>query len=147
MMTENATLQKRDYVRYAWVGAVACLASGVIFGVMMAIQGMLPMVGMLIGLENALIGFVVHMVISAFVGVTFGLIFRQVVTNLSLSIGLGLAYGLFWWILGALTLMPLLLGLPDMVMQIGQMQIMSLFGHVIFGIVLGLVFHPLSERE
>ena len=105
------------------------------------------MVGSLIGLENAIIGFVVHMAISAFVGITFGLIFRNLVTSLSLSIGLGLAYGLFWWILGALTLMPLLLGLPDMVMQIGQMQIMSLFGHIIFGLVLGLIFHPLLQRE
>ena len=46
-------------------GAIAGLVGGVVFGIMMAMMGMLPMVGMLIGVESAVVGFIVHLAISA----------------------------------------------------------------------------------
>jgi hypothetical protein len=42
--------------------------------------------------------------------------------------------------------MPLMLGMSAMVLQIGGDQWMSLLGHLIFGVVTGLVFLPLSKR-
>ncbi|MFJ6676063.1 hypothetical protein ACIQMJ_33600 [Actinosynnema sp. NPDC091369] len=38
-------------------GALAGLAGGLVFGLLMAGVGMLPVVGMLIGIENAVVGF------------------------------------------------------------------------------------------
>jgi hypothetical protein len=43
-------------------------------------------------------------------------------------------------------MMPLMLGTGDMVLQVGQAQWMSLVGHVLFGVVTGLLFIPLSRR-
>jgi hypothetical protein len=50
------------------------LAGRLVFGMLMGMMGMLPMVGMLIRVQNALAGFIVHMVISAFIGAVYGLV-------------------------------------------------------------------------
>ena len=42
--------------------------------------------------------------------------------------------------------MPILLGMSQMVFVIEQPQIMSLMGHVIYGVVTALLFVPLSKR-
>jgi hypothetical protein len=58
----------------AWHGVVAGLADGVVFGVLMAIMGMMPMIAMLVGSSSAVVGWLVHLVISAFYGALFALI-------------------------------------------------------------------------
>jgi len=47
---------------------------GLVFGGMMGMMGMLPMIGKMVGQPNALIGFWVHMVISAGIGASFGVL-------------------------------------------------------------------------
>lgn len=42
------------------VGIWSGLAGGAIFGIMMGMMGMLPMVAMLVGRESATVGFIVH---------------------------------------------------------------------------------------
>lgn len=127
-------------------GAIAGLAGGAVFGMMMAMLGMLPMVGMLVRQENAAIGFLVHMAISAFIGAVYGLVVgRFAVSATSALIG-GIVNGFVWWVLGALVLMPLMLGMSQMVFVIGQAQWMSLLGHIIYGLVASFVFIPLVKR-
>ena len=53
----------------------------------------------------------------------------------------------FWWVLGALILMPLGLGMANMIFQIGTTQWLSLMGHLIYGMVTGLLFVVLSRRK
>jgi uncharacterized membrane protein YagU involved in acid resistance len=133
--------------RLAGSGAIAGLAGGVVFGVMMGMMGMLPMVSMLIRQENAVIGFVVHMAISAFIGAVYGLIAgRFALTWLNAVIG-GAVNGIVWWILGALILMPLFLGMNEMILVIGSAQWMSLLGHILYGLVTAFVFIPLARRN
>jgi hypothetical protein len=40
-----------------------------------------------------------------------------------------------------------MLGMSQMVLQIGEMQWQSLMGHVLFGIVTGFVFDRLNNRQ
>lgn len=127
-------------------GAIAGLGGGLVFGFMMGLMGMLPMVGMLVRQENAVVGFILHMVISAFIGATFGAIATRLPSGWAPAIIGGGVYGIVWWVLGALTLMPLLLGMPQMVFAIGGPQWMSLLGHVIYGVITGALFVPLSQR-
>jgi uncharacterized membrane protein YagU involved in acid resistance len=127
-------------------GAIAGLGGGLVFGLMMGMMGMLPMVGMLVGQENAIVGFIVHMVISAFIGATFGAIATRLPSGWGPAILGGGVYGIVWWVLGALILMPLLLGMPQMVFALGGPQWMSLLGHVIYGVITGALFVPLSQR-
>jgi len=128
-------------------GAIAGLAGGVVFGVMMGMMGMLPMVGMLIRQENAVVGFIVHLVISAFIGAVYGLVAGKFAVNGTNALIGGVINGVVWWVLGALVLMPLMLGMSQMVFVIGQAQWMSLLGHIIFGWVTSFVFIPLVKRN
>ncbi|MCI0521582.1 MAG: hypothetical protein L0Z70_15165 [Chloroflexi bacterium] len=127
-------------------GAIAGLAGGVVFGMMMGMMGMLPMVGMLVRQENAVIGFIVHMIISAFIGAVYGLVAGRLALNAVSALVGGVINGVVWWVLGALALMPLLLGMTQMIFVIGQAQWMSLLGHLIYGLVTSFAFLPLARR-
>jgi hypothetical protein len=58
----------------------------------------------------------------------------------------GLINGVVWWVLGALILMPLMLGMSEMVFSVGGPQMMSLAGHVLFGLVTAYLFAFLARR-
>lgn len=64
-------------------------------------------------------------------------------------LGAGLGYGLAWWLLGPLTLMPLFLGMGFGVnwnAEAVAQTMPSLMGHLIFGAVLGLTYNRLLRR-
>lgn len=142
----GTTTKSRSLVSSILAGAIAGLGGGLVFGMMMAIMGMLPMVAMLVGSESALAGFVVHMAISAGIGAIYGLVASRLPRTTTTGIVAGAINGVVWWILGALILMPLMLGMSEMVLRIGQPQWLSLLGHLAYGIVTGLLFNPLSKR-
>ena len=127
-------------------GAIAGIGGGLVFGIMMGIMGMLPMVGMLVGVQNALVGLVVHLAISSFIGATFGFIATYLPSGWLAATLAGGAYGIVWWVLGALIMMPLMLGMSHMVFVVGGPQWMSLMGHIIFGVIMGAMFVPLQKR-
>lgn len=131
----------------ALTGAIAGLAGGVVFGMLMAMMGMLPMVAMLVRQESAIVGFAVHLVISAFIGAVYGVVATRLPAGWATAVVAGMVNGVVWWVLGALILMPLGLGMTQMVFQVGADQWMSLMGHLIYGVVTALVFVPLSRRR
>jgi hypothetical protein len=140
------SVQKLD-TRTLSIGAVAGLIGGIPFGILMAMMGMMPMIGMLVGVDNAFVGVLVHGVISAITGAIYGFFAVRFPQTWSFAALAGLVYGVIWWVLGALTLMPALLGMFQMIFVIEQMQWMSLMGHIIFGEVLALSFVWLYRRS
>jgi len=144
--TGTSNTGSRSLVSSIVAGAIAGLGGGVVFGMMMAMMGMLPMVAMLVRSESAVVGFLVHMVISAGIGAFYSLVASRLPKTVGVGIVAGAVNGMVWWVLGALILMPLMLGMGEMVLKIGQTQWLSLMGHVIYGIVTGLLFIPLSKR-
>ncbi|MDA2925269.1 hypothetical protein MYX65_11590 [Acidobacteria bacterium AH-259-L09] len=130
-------------VRNIKLGAYAGLAGGLVFGAMMAMTGMLPMIGKLIGHPSAITGFVVHLVISALIGASFSTVFDRFVAAASGGLGYGLVYGGAWWFLGPLTLMPLMMGMGLGVnwnASAAAQMLPSLVGHLIYGAILGLSY-------
>ncbi len=131
------------------VGAYGGIAGGVVFGLMMAQMGMLPMIGKMVGHPSAVTGFLVHLVISAGIGGSFAALFHSVVQSRTAGLGYGLTYGATWWFLGPLTLMPLMMGMGLGVNwnAAGASQMLpSLFGHLVYGAVLGLTYTRLRGR-
>lgn len=129
-------------------GAVAGLGGGVVFGMMMAMMGMLPMVAGLVGSQSPGIGALVHMLISAAIGALYGAVLTlgRLKSSTGFAIISGMINGVIWWVLGALIMMPIGLGMANMVFQIGTAQWLSLMGHLIYGIVAGLLFVWLVRR-
>ena len=132
-----------NFIQRVIRGSFAGIIGGMVFGIMMAMMGMLPMIGKMVGVPNAVSGFLVHLVISASIGGSFGVLFGGWVQGRGASLTAGLLYGSAWWLLGPLTLMPLFMGMGLGVnWNAGAAQAMlpSLMGHAIFGLVMGFAW-------
>ncbi len=129
-------------------GIYGGLAGGLVFGAMMGMMGMLPMVGKLVGQPSAAIGFIVHLVNSAIIGAGFAFVLGRLVTSIGSGLSYGLLYGGAWWILGPLTLMPLFLGMGLGVnwnLTAAVNMLPSMMGHLIYGAILGMSFAALTR--
>lgn len=136
-----------DYLDSAKRGILGGLAGGVVFGVMMGMMGMLPMIGEMVGAPSAILGFLVHMMMSAGIGAGFGLFVGLFLPDRA-QIPAGLGYGALWWVLGPLTLMPWIMGMgfAANLNPAGMSASMpSLMGHLIYGGILGVVYHRLGH--
>ena len=132
------------------LGAYGGFAGGLLFGAMMGMMGMLPMIGSMVGQPTAGVGFIVHMVNSVIIGAGFAVLLGRFVSGTSSGVGLGLAYGGVWWILGPLTFMPLFMGMGFGVnwnAAAAVAMLPSLVGHLMYGGVLGLAHAWLRHRD
>ena len=128
-------------------GVYGGVAGGVVFGGMMGMMGILTMIGSMVGSSSAWVGFVVHMMISGAIGGTFGAVVD--LSGLRANVGAGLAYGVMWWVLGPLTLMPAFIGMGFGVnWNVAAMSeaMPSLVGHLVFGAILGVTVRWLDGR-
>jgi uncharacterized membrane protein YagU involved in acid resistance len=125
-------------------GVAGGLSGGIIFGMLMQMMGMLPMVAMLVGSKSTTVGWGVHLAISAFIGVTYAILFARWATRPATSLLLGMGYGVLWWVLGPLLIMPARLGME--LFMFNAMTGQSLMGHLIYGAVLGLVYGLIRTR-
>jgi uncharacterized membrane protein YagU involved in acid resistance len=131
-------------------GIIGGLAGGAVFGMMMGMMGMLPMIGKMVGQPSAIAGFIVHMINSGIIGAAFAIIFGRSAASIKGGLGFGSLYGVIWWLLGPLTLMPLFMGMGfgvnwNMAAAINMMP--SLMGHLIYGIILGIVYSKLHGKS
>jgi uncharacterized membrane protein YagU involved in acid resistance len=129
-------------------GAGASLVGGGLFTLVMVTTGVLPDVAGLVGSTSPVLGFVVHMAISTLIGMSYGLLFRYEAPTLEAGIAWGLVYGLAWWFLGPLTLMPLLLsGSLAWSLEAATALLPSLVGHLVYGAATAFIFMVLERRH
>lgn len=129
-------------------GAVASLAGGLLFGLVMVTVGELPEVAGLVGGSSALLGFAVHILIGTLIGMSYGALFRRESPDVGSSIAWGLVYGLVWWFVGQLTLFPILLGDGfTWTSAAADAGLPSLIGHLIYGAVTAGIFLLLERRH
>ncbi len=129
-------------------GAVASLAGGFLFSLVMMAIGFLPEVASLVGGSSHALGFAVHMLISALIGMSYGLLFRHEAPDFGSGVAWGLVYGLIWWFVGPLTLMPILLGGTfTWTAEAAGALLPSLIGHLIYGAATAVVFLALERRH
>ncbi len=129
-------------------GIVAGTIGGLLFTVVMVQLGFLPIVASLIGSTSPLTGSIVHLVISDLIGISYSLLFQRQSYDIGSALGWGVSYGFFWWILGPLTLMPILLGAPPQwTIEAAAGALGSLIGHLIYGAGLGITFYLLEARH
>ncbi len=132
------------------IGIYSGWLGGVVFGAMMAMMGMLPMIGKMVGHPSAVTGFLVHLVISAVIGASFAILFDRIVQGASSGLGYGLLYGGIWWLLGPLTLMPFMMGMGFGVnwnATAASQMLPSLIGHLIYGTIVGVSYAWLRSRQ
>ncbi|MBI4278027.1 MAG: NAD(P)/FAD-dependent oxidoreductase [Armatimonadetes bacterium] len=125
-------------------GAAAGLAGGLVFGWAMRAQAYMVTVAGLLGLQSAEAGLALHVLIATVVGAGFGAVFRYQPHSHAATISSGLMYGLLWWIVGPLTLTPLLAGQkPAWSLAETSAAFPTLIGHLLYGGVVGAAFYIL----
>ncbi|MEJ7813419.1 MAG: DUF6789 family protein [Gemmatimonadaceae bacterium] len=142
-------------------GAIAGGAAGVVFGIMMQLMSaptpdggrmpMMAMVAMVVRSQSLVVGWLYHLVNSAVIGALFGALLGDRARGDGGGAGWGALWGVVWWVLGALLLMPILLGMPPFAaLRMPPMRPVamgSLVGHIIYGVILGVVFVRLRRRS
>jgi uncharacterized membrane protein YagU involved in acid resistance len=144
MTTAHATPLTTALPTRLVAGIAGGLAGGVVFGILMQTMDMIPMVAMLIGSKSVAVGWLVHLAISAFIGATYALLFARWTTGLVPAALIGLGYGVVWWVLGALLIMPAKLGMD--VFMFNKTAWQSLMGHLAYGLLLGVVYALVRPR-
>jgi hypothetical protein len=139
-------------------GVLGGLIGGLVFAVIMLINGTLsdlgmmtlPLIGSLVGRPEPAIGFAVHMFNSLIIGASYVLFFGRIEKGMIDGMHFGALYGVIWWFLGPMTLMPLLLGL-----SVGSQWTLagllhtfpSLIGHLLYGSILGMTVGAFRDRS
>ncbi len=131
----------------AW-GAGASLLGGVFFGLLLAFSGGLARVVPLAGGASPAAAFLVHLLISVLIGMSYGVLFRREASNWESSVAWGLLYGLIWWYIGPLTLLRIFLGEPCLWTTADAGTALPwLTGHLLYGATTALVFFRLEQRH
>jgi hypothetical protein len=132
-------------------GIVGGLIAGVVFGMMMTMMRaptphggsvrVMTMIAMIVGSTSVTLGWLYHLVNSAVIGGLFGWLMGTRIAQGWNVLVLGVVYGLAWWMVGGLVLMPLLLGMspfaPLLMPPMRMVAAGSMMGHAIFGLILG----------
>jgi uncharacterized membrane protein YagU involved in acid resistance len=89
---------------------------------------------------------ILHFGVAVFIGATFGLLFQRDIRGYGSSMCWGLGYGIFWWFLGQLTLLPLAARMPlDWSAERGSELFGALVGHILYGLILGVTYATLDR--
>lgn len=141
-------------------GIVAGLLAGAAFGIMMhwistpspmgGRMSMMAMMARVVRSDEVAAGWVYLLVNSVVMGGVFGLVLGDRASRLARGLVWGALYGLVLWLLGALVLMPLLLGMeifaPLTMEPMRHGAWLSLAAHLLSGLILGGAFAMLVRR-
>jgi uncharacterized membrane protein YagU involved in acid resistance len=128
-------------------GALAGLVGGLISSPVMLATGILPKIAGLGSGFSSVGGLLIHLFISALIGMSYGLLFRNEASSLGLGVAWGWLFGLIWWYLGPMTFLPLMLtGVCDWSTSAASALLPSLMGHLIYGAATALTFLLLERR-
>ena len=130
--------RRQDLSRKLTGGLFGGVMGGIVFGIMMSLMGMMPLIASLVGSQSLAVGWLVHLAISVFIGLTFAWLLGDRSTSYGPGLLWGALYGIIWWVLGPLLIMPAMMGMP--LLMFNSITLMSLLGHVIYGVVLGSAY-------
>lgn len=123
------------------VGGLAGLIGGWAFGKWMAQVDFYVVIAGLVNSTSHSVGVTVHFLFALIIGASFGVLFQGDIRGYGSSLGWGLGYGVFWWFLGPLTLLPLFQGVPiDWSYAHGAELFGSLIGHIVYGVIVGVLY-------
>jgi uncharacterized membrane protein YagU involved in acid resistance len=129
-----------SFSRALVVGGFAGALGGIVFGHWTG-SWYFPLIAKLLSSDSVSTGETLHYVFSIVMGGGFGLLFQRDVRGLGSSLGWGAGYGIMWWFLGPLTLLPLLgrQGIDWSYVNAANL-FGALVGHILYGLIVGLVY-------
>jgi len=137
----RATLAPVSLPRAIVGGALAGWAGGLVFGRWMEQVNFYQVIAGLLGSSSNMLGSALHYLFSALIGVIFGVLFQRDLRGYGSSMAWGMAYGILWWFLGPMTMLPLCLGQPlDWSYIHASAEFAPLIGNIVTGLTIGLLY-------
>lgn len=128
-------------------GGLAGLVGGLVASPVMAATGILPKIAGLDTSFGGIRGLAIHLLVSVGIGMAYGLLFRNEAPSIGLGVPWGFLFGVIWWYVGPLTLLPLILtGVYDWRASAAAALLPSLIGHLIYGGTTAFTFLLLERR-
>lgn len=122
-------------------GGSAGVASALIFSRWMYEGDFFPLIAGFGTVDSHVASVLLHIATACLIGCTFGVLFQNDVSNLGSSMGWGVAYAIFWWILGPMTVFPAAYGQrPDWSAGHASELFGPLVGYIFYGLILGVVY-------
>jgi uncharacterized membrane protein YagU involved in acid resistance len=122
-------------------GGLAGVVGGWAFGTWMAHVHFFPLIAGIVNSTSPDVGMTLHFAIAIVIGATFGLLFQPEIRGFGSSMGYGAAYGVLWWLIGPLTLLPTLTHHSvDWTAAHASIEFGSLVGHIVYGLIVGIVY-------
>lgn len=114
-------------------------------GVLAALFG-LPVIAGLAGTDEPATGLVIHLMLSALMGIAYAWLFKPVPESYAESVMTGLVYGLLWWMFLSLNLIPIAAGQgPQWQVEDAASAFSTLVGYLFQGSLVGLGYSILSD--
>src|SRR5271170_4708389 len=122
-------------------GTLAGVVGGWAFGKWMEQVNFYPLIAGLVGSSSRMVGESLHFLFAVIIGVSFALLFQREARGYGSSMACGVAYGIFWWFMGPLTILPLWSRRPlDWSRSHLTAFFGSLIGHIVYGLIVGLLY-------
>jgi hypothetical protein len=135
-----------SFPRALIVGGFAGVIGGWAHGKWMAQVNFFPVVAGLVHSNSMMVGITLHYIFAVIIGATFGVLFQRDVRGYGSSMSWGAAYGLLWWFIGPLTILPKWQGYPlDWSPERGGALFGALVSHIIYGLIVGLLYGALDR--
>jgi hypothetical protein len=135
------------FLRSVEWGGLAGLVGGLVSIPVMEATGILPRIAGLDTSFGGIRGPIIHLLVSSGIGMSYGFLFRDEAPSISLGVPWGFLFGLIWWYVGPLTLLPLTLtGVYDWRASAAVALFPSLIGHLIYGGTTAFTFLWLERR-
>jgi hypothetical protein len=132
----------------AGYGAAASVVGGSLFTVVLLVTGSLRGMASLFGSSSLGLSVLVTMLVSVFIGISYGLLFRHEAPDAGSAVAWGLVYGLLWWFIGPMTLLPILLGGSFSWTTAAAASLLpSLIAHLTYGAATAVTFLALERRH
>ncbi len=132
--------------RRAAAGLIGGVAGGLVLGMLMAVMGILTTIASMVGSTSPWVGFAVHIMMSILIGMGLTVLFgNRLLTSYPRGVVVGIGYGVIWWVLGPLLVMPMMFGMHPFSFDASTLP--SLMGHMIYGLILGLVATRVLRRR
>lgn len=129
-------------------GLLAGLLAGGVFAILTAwmMPDTLNKIAQLYGYGGHVVGSAIHIIHGGLIGGLYGLLAAPDISKLRSSV-YGFMYGLVWWVLGPLLIMPAWLGAGTRFSAEGiQAALPSLPGHLVYGVLLGFLFAVFAHK-
>ena len=128
------------------VGGFAGVLAGTIFSRWSVVGDFFPLIAGLAQPNSRAATVALEFGVALVIGSSFGLLFQRDVRGYGSSMGWGLGFSIFWWFLGPLTLFPLASQSPlDWSADQGSNLFGPLVGHILYGLVLGIVYATIDR--